>query len=609
MSQGHSAINTDAQAGLQQTPGQLLRELVRSGRSFSGNERHCVYLNTNNGPFANISACSGLDFPDDGRAIGITDWNCDGVPDFWVVNRSGPQLRLFVNQTTASAGKHVTVHLEGKDCNRDAIGARLTLRTTANSRPQLRTVRAGSGYLSQSTKWIHFGVGDAEQVASLTIQWPNKNEQTFTKIPANRFYRIVENTADVIPWQPPESSDTDTAPLVTTPTPSATARVNLSRPLPFPGGVPGHANANSNGHLLTLWATWCAPCVTELQEFSQAHDDLQAAGISIQAINVDGPQVAAKPIELKRWLTERGIDLPVSSANATLLDRLQLAHDQVLDDHTTLPLPCSFLFDQHGNLATIYKGPVKPTMLLQDAATLTSAPVERRKLSVPFAGRWSMSPKPRRPLTFALEMLSRDWLTETVDYVKRQSTELSRDPEIEVLLFNLGQAYTRRGEHAAAVTFYRQAIKADPDLEPAHYNLGVTFSLMGDHQQAISHLERAAQLNPESADTWRLLPASLARVGRLKQAITAFERAAKLAPTTAKMNYEWSIMLALDRQIESAIDRFRLAAAKDKRFLDSAALDRFRKALLIDGRSLAALPLSERLRIQEFEAWLRNLSP
>ena len=51
------------------------------------------------GRFADISATSGLDFPDDGRAVGSLDWDLDGDLDVWVTNRNAPRLRLMRNDT------------------------------------------------------------------------------------------------------------------------------------------------------------------------------------------------------------------------------------------------------------------------------------------------------------------------------------------------------------------------------------------------------------------------------------------------------------------------------------------------------------------------------
>ena len=73
---GRSAEQADSEAG------RLLHRWVRQGRSFSGHERNCCFLNTG-GQFADISGVSGIDFADDGRGIGLTDWDHDGDLDAW----------------------------------------------------------------------------------------------------------------------------------------------------------------------------------------------------------------------------------------------------------------------------------------------------------------------------------------------------------------------------------------------------------------------------------------------------------------------------------------------------------------------------------------------
>jgi len=80
--------------------------MMKRGRSWSGRERHCAYLNLGDGAasrFVNVSALSGIDFADDGRAICLTDWDHDGDVDSWVSNRSAPQLRLMRNESTGDS--------------------------------------------------------------------------------------------------------------------------------------------------------------------------------------------------------------------------------------------------------------------------------------------------------------------------------------------------------------------------------------------------------------------------------------------------------------------------------------------------------------------------
>lgn len=117
-----------------------LNKLVRAGRSHSGHERNCCYLNTGAGQFANVSMVSGFDFPEDGRAVAICDWDGDGDQDFWVSNRTAPQLRFMQNQLAdQQAANYVSFLLVGTESNRSAIGANVQIELD-NSATLKRTV-------------------------------------------------------------------------------------------------------------------------------------------------------------------------------------------------------------------------------------------------------------------------------------------------------------------------------------------------------------------------------------------------------------------------------------------------------------------------------------
>src|SRR5437764_10086030 len=103
-----------------------LQTLMDQGRSFSSHEKNCCFLNTGGERFATISAASGFDFPDDGRAIAIVDWDQDGYPDLWVSNRNAPRLR-FLHNDHPHTNHFLALSLQGNGTttNRDAIGARV----------------------------------------------------------------------------------------------------------------------------------------------------------------------------------------------------------------------------------------------------------------------------------------------------------------------------------------------------------------------------------------------------------------------------------------------------------------------------------------------------
>ena len=108
-----------------------LVRMLSEGRSWSGKERHCAFLNTGsttaaNGRFASIASVSGIDFPDDGRGLAVVDWDHDGDLDLWLSNRSAPRIRFLRNKSTG-ANQSLMLHLvgNGTTTNRDAIGARV----------------------------------------------------------------------------------------------------------------------------------------------------------------------------------------------------------------------------------------------------------------------------------------------------------------------------------------------------------------------------------------------------------------------------------------------------------------------------------------------------
>ncbi len=47
-------------------------------------------------------------------------------------------------------------------------------------------VGAEGSYLSQSPSTLHFGLGEAEQVDSITIRWPDAIEETHENVAADK---------------------------------------------------------------------------------------------------------------------------------------------------------------------------------------------------------------------------------------------------------------------------------------------------------------------------------------------------------------------------------------------------------------------------------------
>jgi hypothetical protein len=94
-----------------------------------------------------------------------------------------PTIYLINNQPRAGNWLRVTLSGDGNRCSRDALGAcaKVTVLHEGSQRTMSRWVEAGSGYASQSEFTLHFGLGDARAIESLSITWPGGQVQRFEK--------------------------------------------------------------------------------------------------------------------------------------------------------------------------------------------------------------------------------------------------------------------------------------------------------------------------------------------------------------------------------------------------------------------------------------------
>ena len=137
--------------------------------SWSGYQRTKLFRNLEGQAFKEVAAAAGVGDDQDGRGLGMADFDHDGRLDLYVSNAGQPSL-LYRN-VTEPAGRWVQARLVGTRSNRDAIGARMTIR--AGDATLIREVDGGNGYASQSSRRLHFGLGAAETIDSATVRWPS----------------------------------------------------------------------------------------------------------------------------------------------------------------------------------------------------------------------------------------------------------------------------------------------------------------------------------------------------------------------------------------------------------------------------------------------------
>jgi hypothetical protein len=169
--------------------GHVYPELDRHHTGSTFRERKLLYWNQHNGKFKDISldAGPGITKPFNSHGVAAADFDNDGTVELLVNNSHGPPSLL---KNDGPHGNWILVKLLGTRSNRDAIGAKVTVRV--GSHQQLQEVRSGGGYISQSDFRLHFGLGLAAKIDVLEIQWPSGLVEKFEGVLANQILSVKE---------------------------------------------------------------------------------------------------------------------------------------------------------------------------------------------------------------------------------------------------------------------------------------------------------------------------------------------------------------------------------------------------------------------------------
>ncbi len=130
------------------------------------------------------------------RGVAAADMDNDGDLDLLVMNLN--DCPTLLRNDTPRAGRHwLMVDLVGRSgrVNRDAIGAVVTcdIVLPSGATKSLLAQRSSSGsYMSVHDQRLHFGLGEADSVAKLTVRWPDGSLQTLTDVKADQVLRVEQ---------------------------------------------------------------------------------------------------------------------------------------------------------------------------------------------------------------------------------------------------------------------------------------------------------------------------------------------------------------------------------------------------------------------------------
>ncbi len=623
MSRSADDEHSETDPGWAQARNQLFR-MIMEGRSFSGRERNCCFLNTGKTRFATVSAVSGLDYPDDGRCIAVSDWDRDGDLDLWISNRNAPRLR-FMRNDTPSGNRYLRLRLvgDGEQTNRDAIGARVTVNLkdaaadnlvdSEASRPTLiQTLRAGEGFLSQSSKWLHFGLAQADAIDSVTVLWPGGEPQTYAGLQPNHRYHLRQKSTQAELVDGAEPATAVRAGVAKLPVQSRAARVVLQTRVPMPsltytsadGKIITERFDDRRPTLVNLWASWCQPCVQELSELTADRQRLSTVGLRIISLSVDQLGDRQASPQSVRELLQR-IDYPYTTGDVDddQMQKLQELNDQFFFLRRTLPLPSSFLVDDAGNLSVIYRGPVEVGQLLSDVALTVDDYRTSFEAAACVPGR---SLRHHRILEVAdrTELQTRyrvaSWLSrrgQPQDAIEQFIDLATSDPNWALPMRRLATLYLDQQNLPLAERFALRAEKIEPKNADLQNTLGLIRSRQGNPQAAESHFRQAIQVDSAFAGAYNNLGIALAMQGKINPAGKCFQQAVRIDGTFADAHANLGNVYASRGDTELAIKHYQLAIEIDPANVEpynnlgtmfgrlgniQRAIDYYRQALKID---------------------------
>ncbi len=565
-----------------------LNDKMSQGKSFSGYERNPLFLNLAGKGFAEMSGLFHVDFDDDARAIATVDWDRDGDLDVWTTNRTSPQVRLLQNDLE-HGNTFIAIRLEGNGTttNRDAIGARLTLSPKKKPKAkQIRTVRGGDGFLTQSSAWTHFGLGTADDEYALSVRWPGGDIEHYAGLAANRRYLIAQGNnqpaVDPAPTlslpEPENTKETPHTPQNTKEAPhTPQAGFWVVNQVPFPkltceddqGVTRSSTDFLGRPLLINLWATWCAPCLKELAEFAAHANDLQARGATVLALNVDGLAVegSAPPAgDPEKVLARIGYTLPRGIARQENLAKIEILIEHLTSRRMPLTIPTSILVDPKGNVAAVYQESLSWEQLSEDLTLLNAPATAQLKRASPRPGRWFADPtqidreaylgdyatlfatngfpeesqrlyqlvRPKEGLRSAQEFYnqaksaSQQGQTEQAMAFYKKAIEL--DPDYGQALTGLGAMLLMQKRLDEARPLFEKALSLDPNHATALINMSMIDQARGDHEKALERLTKVIQRNPEYAEAHFNLGSLLASMKRHEDAIRHLTKGVELSP-------------------------------------------------------------------------------
>jgi enediyne biosynthesis protein E4 len=162
------------------------------GWSYGGYEKNRLFLNQHGESFLEIGHLAGVALEQDSRNVVADDLDGDGRVDLIVTTlevwpEAKQTLQIFKN-TLPERGHWIGFRFREEPGKTSPVGVRVTVHY--NGRSATRQIVTGDSHRSQHADTLHFGLGEADHVDQVEIQWPNGRSVSLTRPEVDRYHLI-----------------------------------------------------------------------------------------------------------------------------------------------------------------------------------------------------------------------------------------------------------------------------------------------------------------------------------------------------------------------------------------------------------------------------------
>ena len=539
-----------------------INELIRSDHTWHGYARNVMFANNRDGTFSEISGPSGLDFIEDSRTFVLADLDHDGRLEVILKNRNAPQLRILHNAMNL-IGHSIAFRLSGRQSNRDAIGAAVTVDT--GTLRQTKYLQAGTGFLAQHSKELFFGVGNAEGTIKATIRWPNGLVQQFAELPVNHRIEIEEGSAAFAhkPFLAQAPAFAQAGPPASLEPLPLQADTWLIDPLKAPGfSLPDRSgnlrqlqSLQGSFVLLAFFATTAQSSLDQVSRLNRRRNEIAASQLQVLAVNVDQ---AGDREAVQSFATQQASSLPILFATEEVAGIYNIVYRYLFDRRRDLGIPTSFLLDKAGLIVKVYQGQVDMQSLLEDVKSVPTTRTDRLRSATPFPGTLFQGTFERNDFTYGVALFQHGYLDQAAESFQQVVASKPDNPEA---YYNLGTLALRRNDSSGARKYLEQTLKLRPNYPEAWNNLGMIAAQEGRPEEAIQNFQQSLELRPKYAIALLNLGNVYRRQRDFLKAEELLNHALKLEPDDPEINYSLGMLYVQQDQMLSGAEFLQRAVA------------------------------------------------